>query len=189
MDQGPERLQHAKEQLSQSIPGNPSEYHAPKSYCGSGGAVADFGKDRSRSYRPISRHASASGFRKNRGQPMSESSRTPLISLIFPDVCHNLRAGGDLGTPSCLVLSLARFKALSDQRERTTKFRAAARTSFGAHPHQEENSEHFTTHSCTVRRRYRAGNELTSTQSFRASDLLMTSFAVQEAYHVIILCV
>ena len=37
-------------------------------------------------------------------------------------------------------------------------------------------------HSSTVQRRYRDGNELTSTQSFRASDLLLISFAAQEAY-------
>ena len=47
---------------------------------------------------------------------------------------------------------------------------------------QEKNGEHFTTHSCTVQRRYRDGNEWKSTQSFRASDLLMISFAAQEAY-------
>ena len=44
------------------------------------------------------------------------------------------------------------------------------------------NGEYFTTHSCTVQRRYRDGNELTSTQSIRASDLLLISFAAQEAY-------
>jgi hypothetical protein len=48
---------------------------------------------------------------------------------------------------------------------------------------QEKNGEHFTTHSCTLQRRYRDGNEWKSTQSFRASELLMmSSFASQEAY-------
>ncbi len=40
----------------------------------------------------------------------------------------------------------------------------------------------FATHSGTVLRRYRYGNEWKFTQSFRASDLLMFSFAAQEAY-------
>ena len=48
---------------------------------------------------------------------------------------------------------------------------------------QEKTGGHFRTHSCTVQRRYRDSNEWKSTQSFRASDLLMISFAAREAYH------
>lgn len=47
---------------------------------------------------------------------------------------------------------------------------------------QEKYREHLTSHSCTVQRRYRYSNEWKSTLSFRASDLLMISFAAQEAY-------
>ena len=62
------------------------------------------------------------------------------------------------------------------------RVRKSAVNKSGSHSHQEKNGEHFTTHSCTVQRRYRDGNEWKSTQSFRASDLLMISFAAQEAY-------
>ena len=77
---------------------------------------------------------------------MSESAKTPLISLSFP-------------TSATSSVQVAIWE--NDQ---------------------EKNGEHFTTHSCTVQRRYRDGNEWKSTQSFRASDLLMISFAAQEAY-------
>ncbi len=42
---------------------------------------------------------------------------------------------------------------------------------------QEKNDEHFATHSSTVQRRYRDGNEWKSIQRFRASDLQMISLA------------
>lgn len=77
---------------------------------------------------------------------MSESPKSPLISLSFPTSANS-------------SVQVAIWE--NDQ---------------------EKNGEQFTTHSCTLQRRYRDGNEWKSTQSFRASDLLTISFAVEEAF-------
>ena len=112
---------------------------------------------------------------------MSESSKTPLISLSFPTSA----------TSSVQVAIWENRVNVSSgstdrNRERPTgadhNAPSGSSNESGSHPHQEKNGEYFTTHSCTVQRRYRDGNEWKSTQSFRASDLLMISFAAQEAY-------
>ena len=112
---------------------------------------------------------------------MSESTQTPLIALSFPTSA----------TSSVQVaiwenrVNVSSGSTVLDRERPTGAVHIGASGSSngsGFHPHQEKNGEHFTTHSCIVQRRYRDGNELTSTQSFRASDLLMISFAAQDAY-------